>query len=407
MRDGWKAVPVATVVHQVRRRVPVIAGHGYPLLGVRWYGAGPFHRETVTNETSKATQLFRVLEGDFIYNRLFAWKGSFGIIPPQLDGHFVSGEFPVFETESDLLLPQYLNLLMCRPSVWAQVERESTGSTAISRNRWKEERFLEYRIPLPPIKEQRRVVDVVGTIDDAKARASDLETTARRMTTSMRTQLVGDESWPRVPLREAVSAIEAGKSPPAVDRLPDPGERAVLKVSSVRFAQFDPSQAKTVHPTTTLPERARLQDGDVLITRANTTALVGAVCRVATAPDGYFLCDKTLRLVPRKDRIDPDYLVEALCVPEVRKQIELAATGTSASMKNISQESVLALRLTLPPLETQQEIAGLLSAFREIELRASDETTSLNFLRNRLVDDLLSGAHAIPDSYDALLESAS
>jgi type I restriction enzyme, S subunit len=89
MRDGWKAVPVATVVHQVRRRVRVIAGHDYPLLGVRWYGGGPFHRETVTDETSKATQLFRVLEGDFIYNRLFAWKGSFGIIPPQLDGHFV------------------------------------------------------------------------------------------------------------------------------------------------------------------------------------------------------------------------------------------------------------------------------------------------------------------------------
>ncbi len=357
----------------------------------------------MTDETSKATQLFRVLEDDFIYNRLFAWKGSFGIIPPELDGHFVSGEFPVFETKPDLLLPQYLNFLMCRPSVWAQVERESTGSTATSRNRWKEERFLEYGILLPPIEEQRRVIDLVGTIDEAKARASDLETTARGMTTSMRTHLVGNALWPRVALRAVVSAIEAGKSPPAVDRLPGPGERAVLKVSSVRFAQFDPSQAKTVHPTTSLPERARLRGGDVLITRANTTALVGAVCRVATAPDGYFLCDKTLRLVPRTDRIDSDYLVESLSVKEVRNQIELAATGTSASMKNISQESVLALRLTLPPLETQREIAGLLSAFRAIELRARDETASLKFLRNRLVDDLLSGNHEIPDSYDSLL----
>ncbi|MCA1697235.1 MAG: restriction endonuclease subunit S, partial [Actinobacteria bacterium] len=173
MRDGWKKFLVGEVVQQVRRRTQISADKQYPLLGVRWYGAGPFHRETVTDKTSKATQLFRVHEGDFIYNRLFAWKGSFGIIPPDFDGFFVSGEFPVFETDKSLLSPQYLNLLMCRPEVWVQVDRESTGSTTTSRNRWKEERFLQYQLALPAIEAQRRMVDLIAAVD-ADVRASEV-----------------------------------------------------------------------------------------------------------------------------------------------------------------------------------------------------------------------------------------
>jgi type I restriction enzyme S subunit len=37
---------------------------------------------------------FVIRAGDVIYNKLFSWKGTFGIVPPELDGMFVSDKFP-------------------------------------------------------------------------------------------------------------------------------------------------------------------------------------------------------------------------------------------------------------------------------------------------------------------------
>jgi hypothetical protein len=54
------------------------------LVGMRWYGYGPFHREhkpalRITKKTH-----FQIRAGDIIYNKLFAWRGSFGIVESAL-----------------------------------------------------------------------------------------------------------------------------------------------------------------------------------------------------------------------------------------------------------------------------------------------------------------------------------
>ncbi len=43
-------------------------------------------------------------------------------------------------------------------STLAKVEEDCTGSTPLTRNRFKENLFLELEIPLPPPEEQRRIV---------------------------------------------------------------------------------------------------------------------------------------------------------------------------------------------------------------------------------------------------------
>ena len=94
--DGWSLVRIGDLVKQVTAKVKVEPNNEYKLAGVRWYGEGVFHRETVKGVASSATYLMPLIPGAFIYNRLFAWKESFAVVPEESSDCLVSNEFPQF-----------------------------------------------------------------------------------------------------------------------------------------------------------------------------------------------------------------------------------------------------------------------------------------------------------------------
>lgn len=156
--EAWETLRLAALVEQRRTAVPVVDDREYRLLGVRWYGDGVFHRETVTSDTSEAKTLQPVIPGDLIYNRLFAWKGSFALVPNDFEGCYVSGEFPLFTARPGHDI-RFVAYYLQQPWLWEYIAAESTGATAISRNRWREERFRNLVVPVPPTHVQREIAD--------------------------------------------------------------------------------------------------------------------------------------------------------------------------------------------------------------------------------------------------------
>src|SRR5687768_6644334 len=92
MNKPWPSIKLAEVLKPTNRAESVNASKEYKLLGIRLNGRGPFLRESVMGTQTSAGRLFRVAKGDFIYSRLFACRGAFGVIPEELDGCYVSGE---------------------------------------------------------------------------------------------------------------------------------------------------------------------------------------------------------------------------------------------------------------------------------------------------------------------------
>jgi type I restriction enzyme, S subunit len=176
MSASWPTVQLGEVLAPVVRERQVDASHEYPLLGVRLDGQGPFHRETVLGTQTSASRLYEVKSGDFIYSRLFAWRGAFGLIEPELDGHFVSNEFPIFAPQNGRVDPKYLKYWFRLPDVLRRVEADCSGSTPLTRNRYKEQYFYALEIPLPPPDEQRRIVErieaLVQKVEEAMAHRS-------------------------------------------------------------------------------------------------------------------------------------------------------------------------------------------------------------------------------------------
>lgn len=166
------------------------------------------------------------------------------------------------------------------------------------------------------------------------------------------------ENFPCDPttLGHVLNGIQTGKSFQTAEILAGSDELGVLKVSAVSWSQFRPDQAKALKAVYTPAESHKVKQGDLLISRANTRELVGAAVLVEKDYPMRLLSDKTLRLVVDESRAIKEYLLFALRTKLARDHIELCATGTSDSMRNISQDVIAAIPLHLPSLDEQRRI---------------------------------------------------
>lgn len=170
---GWPVVRLGEVLEQIQRPTPIEPDEEYRLLGMRSQIGGPFLRETKGGSEISARLLNQVKAGDFIYSRLFAWQGSFGIIPEELDYCYVSNEFPIFAVDEARVDPRFLVFWFGLPQTQRKVEADCFGSTPGTRNRYKEEYFFKLEAPCPPLNEQQRIVakldKVAGLVGEAKS----------------------------------------------------------------------------------------------------------------------------------------------------------------------------------------------------------------------------------------------
>lgn len=254
-------------------------------------------------------------------------------------------------------------------------------------------------ISLPPLPVQRRIVDLMANLDNHLANLQTERDAARQLWES----LLCEPPFTQVDvaLGDALERIEAGKSPAGEDRVPGADERGVLKVSAVGRNSFHPHEVKTVTSSTLLPDHSKVCLGDVLMVRANGVLdRVGQACQVPVQVSNLYLCDKTLRLVP-KQSLDGTFLTGALLSPKAREQI-VARTGGS-HMRNISQSAIRQIRIPLPPHDEQSRIGHLFQSISDRESLLEHEIEACLSYRVALLGSLLRARVSIPDAYDSLL----
>lgn len=248
-------------------------------------------------------------------------------------------------------------------------------------------------VPVPSLDEQARIADFLdrktASIDALIAKQEQLLALLAEKRQALITQAVtkgldpnvpmkdtGVEvigqipiTWSTLPIRRLITSIEQGWSPPAEDRLADQGEWAVLKLGAVFRGRFRPDQQKALSAETEPERRYEIHSGDLLVTRANTLALVGDACVVEEAPPRLMLPDLIYRLTVRRDRIDPRFLALFLLCDMGRAQIEADARGSSMSMAKVSGAHVRSWIVPVPPTlhEQQRIVEHVQSELRRID----------------------------------------
>jgi len=352
MKKQWPMVKLGEVLIERKERVGSFDAGDLTLLGVS--NQDGIHSSGMPRITDMSRYL-RVESDWFAYNPMRINVGSIGWAQMTEQTGVISPDYVVFSC-SEQILPRLLFSFLKHRRGLQEINKATAGSV---RERLYFDKLAQIEIPLPPLTEQKRIVarieELAAQVEEARAlRRQSTEGTVALLA-AFRRAAFGESpqsSW--VPLSNYVSNIVSGKSPATEGRRATPDEWAVLKVGAVSFGVFDDQANKALPVSYAVPPALEVRVGDFIMSRANTAELVGACAMVRKTRPKLMLSDKTFRFVFREPRmVVAEYLEQALKSPALREQIERGASGTSTTMKNISKEKVLALRL--PPFSLSEQ----------------------------------------------------
>lgn len=324
------------------------------------------------------------------------------MLPPEIAKAVVTPEFPVFIPDPERLDGEFVKLVLRTGGFLAALRMKASGTSG--RKRITPEVFLDLRIPLPSLAEQQAIVAAYrAALGRATALEREAEETEAKAAEAFETALgfgpptplpkrpifvaafkdidrwshegilrrlvEGDNSHSSshamVQLRDVIADLENGWSPKCHDRTADVDEWGVLKLGAVSFGVFDQNRNKALPKHLKPRSHLEVKTGQILISRANITRLVGATALIGQTRDKLMLCDKIFRVVPLDPSpVDAAFLTEVLRISYVRRQIESNITGTSPTMKNISKPALMGLTFPLPPEGDQVAMVGALGDAR-------------------------------------------
>ncbi|HCE3214199.1 TPA: restriction endonuclease subunit S [Vibrio parahaemolyticus] len=172
--------------------------------------------------------------------------------------------------------------------------------------------------------------------------------------------------WEWCRLGDLELSSEAGWSPKCLDTPRSEDSWGVLKVSAVTWNQYNPMENKELPNSLAPREHLEVQDGDFLISRANTADLVAkAVIVPNDSPTHLMMSDKIIRF-RFSDKVSSHYINLFNNSQFARNYYSQVAGGTSSSMKNVSREQIKNLLICLPPVATQTAIIDIVGCFFDI-----------------------------------------
>lgn len=228
-------------------------------------------------------------------------------------------------------------------------------------------------VPLPPLKEQVRIVRLL----DQAAELQKLRTKTDQRTSVLIPALFHEmfggsitntQRWKRGSFVDLLDRIDGGWSPTCHDESAQPDEWGVLKLGAVTTCRYLDTENKALPDSFASRPELEVKAGDLLFTRKNTYALVGACAFVYQTRPKLMLSDLIFRFrLKRNAEIEPVFLWGLLTEPSKRKQVQSLASGSAGSMPNISKSRLMTLPIEVPPLPLQKEFARRVTEILELE----------------------------------------
>jgi len=297
--------------------------------------------------------------------------------------------------------PAYFELLLKSPQMLAAYGAFAQGS--INRRKslpWKT--FSNLQISAPSLTDQRRIVDLIGALDNAIEAADGEALAADRLWWEITKDLEKSSSaLAMVPLGD-ISDISGGLTKNKKDSAqPDVVEVPYLRVANVHRRYLNLSDVALIKTTQSKADKLRLLPGDIVMNEGGDKDKLGRGAIWRGEIDGCIHQNHVFRVRVTAPEFSPEF-VSNWSNSFGQRWFETFGTQTTG-IASISKTTLSKFPVPVISMSEQREWVTLLESALSVYDEASAHADSLRKLRAELLTSLLSGAHAIPEAYDDIM----
>jgi hypothetical protein len=314
-----------------------------------------------------------------------------------------STEFIVLRVGPELL-PDYLYVWATASSTRLAAETLMTGTTG--RQRLSPQDMAALPMSVPPLAEQRRIVDLVAAVDAAIRTAGEYAAAAAGATRAYLDECFGAPTAESPPLGD-LARLGSGPSWKASDEFSKPGvgTTPVIGIPNTPNGQRLVDLAQRKHVRGLPPSVRRLTPDSLVMIRTNgNRRRIGNIYRVPDAGAGHAYSAFQIGIFP-EERRDAPYLFWLLSSPSVQRRISDAASG-STGLGNIAVSWLNRLEVPWPPEADRMRLCRAADGLQGVCDAINIVQRRFEILRSGLLTELLSGDHEVPASYDRFLDGA-
>ncbi len=273
------------------------------------------------------------------------------------------------------------------------------------------ERWLEFKIHLPPLQEQRRIAEILSSVDETIAATRVVIEQTRKVKQGvlelLLTKGIGNarfkqteigeipEGWDVVELIDVSEAVTVGIASSATHAY-RPSGIPILRNQNIKAGVLDLSDLLFVSPEYDAENASkRVKAGDVVSMRT------GYPGRSAVVPPDLDGCQTFTTLVTKPNRtfMNSDFLCAWINSDGGMKQVRRLQAG--GAQQNLNAGGLKRLLVPLPSLPEQQQI---MSSAQALLFDEEQEIVALNGLKSALMSDLLTGSKRVTDTLPVAAE---
>ena len=369
MRNGWVETTLGQYIHINTGKLDVNAASEF--------GEYPFF--TCSRETYRINEA--AFKGESV---LVAGNGDLNV-------KYYDGEFNAYQrtyvlnsVDKKILDNRFLFLYM---QTYIEYLRSETRGTVIQY--LKKGQFTDAKIKLPPLPEQKRIVDLISSVDSyIEALQQQLESVKRSRNAVLHELLTaGGEGWVETKLG-LIAEFVMGQAPL--------GERCNKEGNGTPFVkagEFGENRPEIVEWTTDPLKMAKHSDVLVCVVGATAGKInLGADCAIG----------RSVAAIQPSKKLNQFYLYYLLSL-----ELSNLRSGSRGSAQGvITKDDLYRIPVRLPSIEEQNVTVSIVSSIDNFIDHVTSTLKHVNNLRSGLLSDLLSGEHQIPESYDKVMGAA-
>lgn len=310
----------------------------------------------------------RLTAGDILFNNTNSLElvGKSALVTRDLGAGF-SNHLSRIVVRRDRIEPGYAAAVLDR--FWREGYFQARATQWVSQAAFNGNALAGLPIPLPPIDEQRRIVDLLNRAAGIRRLREAALAKAREAIPALFLSMFGDPAtnpmgWPTVRLG-GVADVQGGLQVTA-KRADLPIELPYLRVANVLRDRLVLDEIKTIRATAAEQTRVALRRGDLLVVEGHGNPL--EIGRVAVWDGSIEPCLHQNHLI--RVRTDVRQLLPEVAAAYLNSEggrMSLLRSGkTTSGLNTISTANVKSTSVLLPPIAQQHEFTGRLGDLRSI-----------------------------------------